>query len=180
MLAGCAILDPKTPPTDRLAIASPTGRALSAQGFRLASRPSETQCGSCPRLYSRPGPKAPNLRSQADQAPIRPLAVTATCSRLDRRTTSIEHLQSRSNARCTALAQGAASNSCATTTNRIVGADCITGEGWRLSDCTLGSSRPSSGGASSPAADGGPYRITRLGAASLRSQLDNRVTARAW
>lgn len=79
-----------------------------------------------------------------------------------------------------ALAQGARIELLRDDNGRVVGADCITGEGWRLSDCTLGVFKTLKRRRFIASADGGPYRITRLGAVNLRSQLDNRVTARGW
>lgn len=79
-----------------------------------------------------------------------------------------------------ALAQGARIELLRDDNGRIVGADCITGEGWRLSDCTLGVFKALKRRRFIASTGGGPYRITRLGAASLRGQLDNRTTARAW
>ena len=79
-----------------------------------------------------------------------------------------------------ALAQGARIELLRDDKGRIVGADCITGEGWRLSDCTLGVFKTLKRRRFIASTDGGPYRITRLGAVNLCSQLDNRVTARAW
>jgi uncharacterized protein len=57
---------------------------------------------------------------------------------------------------------------------RIAEVDCITRDGWRLSDCTLpvfGKLRTKRLIASS---GGAPYRITRQGLAAVRGQLDNR------
>lgn len=79
-----------------------------------------------------------------------------------------------------ALAQGARIELLRDDKGRVVGADCITGEGWRLSDCTLGVFKTLKRRRFIASASGGPYRITRLGAVNLRGQLDNRVTARAW
>lgn len=79
-----------------------------------------------------------------------------------------------------ALAQGARIELLRDDKDRVVGADCITGEGWRLSDCTLGVFKTLKRRRFIASSDGGPYRITRLGAVNLRSQLDNRVTGRAW
>jgi uncharacterized protein YjhX (UPF0386 family) len=79
-----------------------------------------------------------------------------------------------------ALAQGARIELLRDDNGRVVGADCITGEGWRLSDCTLEVFKSLKRRRFIASAKGGPYRITRLGAENLRSQLDNRVTARAW
>ena len=79
-----------------------------------------------------------------------------------------------------ALAQGARIELLRDDKGRVVGADCITGEGWRLSDCTLGVFKTLKRRRFIASSNGGPYRITRLGAVNLRGQLDNRVTARAW
>ena len=59
-------------------------------------------------------------------------------------------------------------------TRTISEIDCITREGWRLTDCTLaifGSLRRKRLIGSK---EGGPYRITWKGLQSLRAQLDNR------
>lgn len=60
----------------------------------------------------------------------------------------------------------------------IIGADCITRDGWRLSDCTLSVFRSLKRKRFIASSGGGPYRITRDGLLNLRSQLDNRVTAK--
>ena len=79
-----------------------------------------------------------------------------------------------------ALAQGARIELLRDDKGRVVGADCITGEGWRLSDCSLGVFKTLKKRRLIASKNGGPYRITREGAVSLRSQVDNRVTQRAW
>jgi uncharacterized protein YjhX (UPF0386 family) len=79
-----------------------------------------------------------------------------------------------------ALAQGARIELLRDDNGHVIGVECLTGEGWRLSDCTLGVFKGLKRRRFIASAGGGPYRITRLGAASLRSQLDNRTTARAW
>ncbi|MDO9471428.1 MAG: YjhX family toxin [Caulobacter sp.] len=61
-------------------------------------------------------------------------------------------------------------------TGDLIGADCITRDGWRLSDCTLDVFRSLKRRRFIASSGGGPYRITRDGLLSLRSQLDNRVT----
>lgn len=61
-------------------------------------------------------------------------------------------------------------------TGDIIGADCMTRDGWRLSDCTLDVFRSLKRRRFIASSGGGPYRITREGLLSLRSQLDNRVT----
>jgi len=79
-----------------------------------------------------------------------------------------------------ALAQGARIELLRDDKGRVVGADCITGEGWRLSDCTLAVFKALKRRRFIASTGGGPYRITRAGAANLRAQVDNRVTARGW
>jgi len=79
-----------------------------------------------------------------------------------------------------ALAQGARIELLRDDKGRVVGADCITGEGWRLSDCTLAVFKALKRRRFIASTGGGPYRITREGAANLRAQADNRVTARGW
>jgi uncharacterized protein YjhX (UPF0386 family) len=79
-----------------------------------------------------------------------------------------------------ALAQGARIELVRDDNGRIVEATCITGEGWRLSDCSLGVFKALKKRRLIASKGGGPYRITREGAVSLRSQVDNRVTQRAW
>ena len=79
-----------------------------------------------------------------------------------------------------ALAQGARIELVRDDHGRIVGADCITGEGWRLSDCSLGVFKALKTRRLIASKGGAPYRITREGAVSLRAQVDNRVTQRAW
>ena len=65
-------------------------------------------------------------------------------------------------------------------TGAVIGADCMTRDGWRLSDCTLDVFKALRRRRFIASADGGPYRITREGLLGLRAQLDNRVTARRW
>ena len=79
-----------------------------------------------------------------------------------------------------ALAQGARIELLRDDHGRIVDADCFTGEGWRLSDCSLAVFKSLKKRRLIASKGGGPYRITREGAVSLRAQGDNRVTARAW
>ena len=61
-------------------------------------------------------------------------------------------------------------------TGDIISAACFTRDGWRLSDCTLAVFRSLKRRRFIASSGGGPYRITRDGLLSLRSQLDNRVT----
>ena len=79
-----------------------------------------------------------------------------------------------------ALAQGARIELLRDDHGRPVGVDCITREGWRLSDCTLAVFKALKKRCFIASTGGGPYRITREGALNLRSQLDNRVTVRGW
>ena len=62
----------------------------------------------------------------------------------------------------------------------IVAAECITREGWLLSDCDLAVFRSLKQKRLIASRDHQPYRITREGLASLRSQLDNRVGGKRW
>ena len=62
----------------------------------------------------------------------------------------------------------------------IVAADCLTREGWTLTDCTVEVFRSLKRKRLIASKGGQPYRITREGLLSLRSQLDNRVAARGW
>ena len=79
-----------------------------------------------------------------------------------------------------ALAQGARIELLRDDNDRLIGVDCITRDGWRLSDCSLSVFKALKKRRFIASSGGGPYRITRDGAANLRSQLDNRVTARGW
>ncbi len=63
---------------------------------------------------------------------------------------------------------------------RIVGAECLTREGWRLSDCTLELFKILKRNRLIASREGGPYRITREGLERLRPQLDNRTSGRKW
>lgn len=62
----------------------------------------------------------------------------------------------------------------------IVEVACVTHEGWTLSDCTLEVFRSLKRKRLVASQAGQPYRITREGLRNLRSQLDNRVGAKAW
>ena len=61
-----------------------------------------------------------------------------------------------------------------------VAAECLTHTGWVLPDCTLDVFKALKRRRLIISRDGGPYRITREGALSLRSQGDNRTSSRAW
>jgi uncharacterized protein YjhX (UPF0386 family) len=65
-------------------------------------------------------------------------------------------------------------------TGRVVDAECLTREGWRLSECTLDLFKTLKRNRLIASQGGGPYRITREGLERLRPQLDNRTSARKW
>lgn len=62
----------------------------------------------------------------------------------------------------------------------ITAAQCVTRDGWTLSDCDLAAFRSLKRKRLIASQNGQPYRITREGLKNLRSQLDNRVGAKAW
>lgn len=64
--------------------------------------------------------------------------------------------------------------------DRIVDIECLSREGWRLTDCTLGVFKDLKRKRLIASTGGGPYRITRQGLVNLRAQLNNRVTAKGW
>jgi len=57
---------------------------------------------------------------------------------------------------------------------RIIAVDCYSRDGYRLADCTLDLFRRLKRRGLIVSRDGGPYRISRLGLAFVRAQLDNR------
>lgn len=73
-----------------------------------------------------------------------------------------------------ALAQGGRIVHRRDDTGRITAADCFTREGHVLADCTLGLFRRLKRRRLIASLDGQPYRVTRLGLAAVRAQLDNR------
>jgi uncharacterized protein YjhX (UPF0386 family) len=73
-----------------------------------------------------------------------------------------------------ALAQGGRIVHRRDDTGHIVAADCFTRDGFVLSDCTLALFRKLKRRGLIASLDGQPYRISRLGLASVRAQLDNR------
>ena len=79
-----------------------------------------------------------------------------------------------------ALAQGGAILIERDERGTLVDAECVTRDGWRLSDCDLAVFKSLKQKRLIASRDGGPYRITRAGLLSLRAQLDNRTSSRAW
>jgi len=73
-----------------------------------------------------------------------------------------------------ALAQGGRINQTKDDRGDIIAVDCITRDGWRLADCTLGVFRKLRKRRLIRSQDGGPYRVTREGLEAVRSQVDNR------
>lgn len=73
-----------------------------------------------------------------------------------------------------ALVQGGAIHVVKDTRGDIVKIDCLTREGWRLDDCTLDIFHRLRRRRLIGSLNGGPYRITRMGLAAVRAQLDNR------
>lgn len=63
---------------------------------------------------------------------------------------------------------------------RVLKAECLTREGWVLSDCSTGTWKKLRRRKLILSRQGGPYFITRDGLAALRPQLDNRVSQKAW
>lgn len=62
----------------------------------------------------------------------------------------------------------------------IVSADCITRDGWTLSDCDVAIFKSLKKKRLIASRNGQPYQITREGLVNLRSQLDNRTSMRAF
>ncbi len=58
---------------------------------------------------------------------------------------------------------------------KIIAVNCISREGWSLSDCTLSVFQRMKRRRLIASAGGGPYRATALGRKSVRAQLDNRA-----
>ncbi|GIK48401.1 MAG: YjhX family toxin [Hyphomonadaceae bacterium] len=73
-----------------------------------------------------------------------------------------------------ALAQGGAIHHRKNEKGDIVEIDCLNRDGWRLDDCTLAVFLKLRRRRFIRSENGGPYRITREGLATVRSQLDNR------
>lgn len=79
-----------------------------------------------------------------------------------------------------ALAQGGAITLVRDHRGGVIAAECLNRDGWLLSDCTVAVFKALKKRRLIASRDGGPYRITREGLLSLRSQLDNRVTMKSW
>lgn len=62
----------------------------------------------------------------------------------------------------------------------LIAAECITRDGWALSDCDLLVFKSLKKKRLIASREGKPYLITRQGLLNLRSQLDNRTSMRAW
>lgn len=62
----------------------------------------------------------------------------------------------------------------------ILSADCITRDGWTLSDCDVSVFKNLKKKRMIASKNGQPYQITREGLVNLRSQLDNRTSMRAF
>ena len=63
---------------------------------------------------------------------------------------------------------------------RILSAACLTRDGLLLADCNTQTWRKLKAKGLIGSIDGGPYRVNREGLARMRSQVDNRVSARGW
>ena len=61
---------------------------------------------------------------------------------------------------------------------RILSAACLTRDGLLLTDCNTQTWRKLKAKGLIGSIDGGPYRVNREGLARMRSQVDNRVSAR--
>ncbi|MFD2264972.1 YjhX family toxin [Lacibacterium aquatile] len=73
-----------------------------------------------------------------------------------------------------ALAQGGHIQHYKDEAGKIIEVDCVTRDGWRLDDCTLGLFKKLKRRGLIASASGLPYRITGLGLLAVRAQLDNR------
>ena len=79
-----------------------------------------------------------------------------------------------------ALAQGGAILVERDERGTLIDAECVTRDGWHLSDCDLAVFKSLKQKRLIASRDSGPYRITRQGLLSLRAQLDNRTSGRGW
>jgi uncharacterized protein YjhX (UPF0386 family) len=62
----------------------------------------------------------------------------------------------------------------------VIAAECLTRDGWALSDCDLAVFKSLKARRMIASQGGQPYRITREGLVNLRAQLDNRVSSKRW
>ncbi len=62
----------------------------------------------------------------------------------------------------------------------LIAAECVTRDGWTLSDCDLAVFKSLKKKRMIASRNGQPYQITREGLVNLRSQLDNRTSVRGW
>lgn len=62
----------------------------------------------------------------------------------------------------------------------VIAAECLTRDGWVLSDCDLAVFKSLKARRMIASQNGRPYRITREGLVNLRSQLNNRTSAKGW
>ena len=62
----------------------------------------------------------------------------------------------------------------------LIAAECITRDGWALSDCDLLVFKSLKKKRLIASREGKPYLITREGLLNLRSQIDTRTSMRAW
>ena len=79
-----------------------------------------------------------------------------------------------------ALAQGGAIVLERNEDGRILRADCFTRDSLILTDCNLPVWKKLKNKGLIVSLGGGPYRVNREGLARMRSQVDNRVSARGW
>ena len=73
-----------------------------------------------------------------------------------------------------ALAQGGRINHHKDDRGDIIAVDCITRDGWRLTDCSMSVFRKLRRRRFIRSEDGGPYHVTREGLEAVRAQVDNR------
>jgi uncharacterized protein YjhX (UPF0386 family) len=79
-----------------------------------------------------------------------------------------------------ALAQGGSIELERDASGALITVRCLNHAGWALPDCTLAVFKTLKRRRLIASRNGGPYRITRDGLVSLRSQGDNRTSGRAW
>lgn len=79
-----------------------------------------------------------------------------------------------------ALAQGGRIIIERDTRGDLIAAECVTRDGWTLSDCDIAVFKSLKKKRMIASRGGQPYQITREGLVNLRSQLDNRTSVRGW